>query len=427
MRTCGRKPASKSTCTRRERPAILDAKLMCIALVQLILRRVVSPVQGERRVPSDSSGRIGGNDAEPDANKLVSFMRRNCSAVRRFLLRFFAGQACFFAGQATFIRSSGCFPPRRVCAASCALRRVPCCSGASRVRFVFRVSSPFAIPTAHRWRSPKLRVPQRPRTQPRTRVNPAAARARMRARRAPRVTPAQPRGRQRPPTCPPRDRARHPRRPSRRHPASLPSHAWCGSGKQSTVRRSRGFHWAAATRPQRPRRRPTRPNRRKPRTPPPPAVMFRRPPHWRRLAFTRVPGRPLPTRRRRRRRCKRRFGLPALGATTSRAISSGVASGQMTGALAPPLRPAPTSAVPRRRKLSPEWARERVLSNRRRRRRFAMPALATMTRATIPSGVTTGRMIGARAAAVNDARNPIGRANAREAASSFRGFWEWSR
>ena len=33
----------------------------------------------------------------------------------------------------------------------------------------------------------------------------------------------------------------------------------------------------------------------------------------------------------------------------------------------------------------------------------------------------------ARAAAVNDARNPAGRANAREAASSFRGFWDWSR
>ena len=33
----------------------------------------------------------------------------------------------------------------------------------------------------------------------------------------------------------------------------------------------------------------------------------------------------------------------------------------------------------------------------------------------------------ARAAAVNDARNPVGPANAREAASSFRGFWEWSR
>jgi hypothetical protein len=33
----------------------------------------------------------------------------------------------------------------------------------------------------------------------------------------------------------------------------------------------------------------------------------------------------------------------------------------------------------------------------------------------------------ARAAEVNDARNPVGRANAREAASSFRGFWDWSR
>lgn len=33
----------------------------------------------------------------------------------------------------------------------------------------------------------------------------------------------------------------------------------------------------------------------------------------------------------------------------------------------------------------------------------------------------------ARAAAVNDARNPVGRANARDATSSFRGFWDWSR
>jgi hypothetical protein len=33
----------------------------------------------------------------------------------------------------------------------------------------------------------------------------------------------------------------------------------------------------------------------------------------------------------------------------------------------------------------------------------------------------------ARAAPANDARNPVGRANAREAASSLRGFWEWSR
>jgi hypothetical protein len=33
----------------------------------------------------------------------------------------------------------------------------------------------------------------------------------------------------------------------------------------------------------------------------------------------------------------------------------------------------------------------------------------------------------ARAAAANDARNPAGRANAREAASSLRGFWDWSR
>jgi hypothetical protein len=33
----------------------------------------------------------------------------------------------------------------------------------------------------------------------------------------------------------------------------------------------------------------------------------------------------------------------------------------------------------------------------------------------------------ARAAAVNDGRSAAGRAYAREAASSFRGFWDWSR
>jgi hypothetical protein len=33
----------------------------------------------------------------------------------------------------------------------------------------------------------------------------------------------------------------------------------------------------------------------------------------------------------------------------------------------------------------------------------------------------------ARAAAMNDARNPVGGANARDPASSFRGFWDWSR
>ena len=48
----------------------------------------------------------------------------------------------------------------------------------------------------------------------------------------------------------------------------------------------------------------------------------------RKLASARAPGRPLPIHRRRR-RCKRRFALPALGATTSRAILSGMTSGQM--------------------------------------------------------------------------------------------------
>ena len=60
------------------------------------------------------------------------------------------------------IPSSGFFLPRRGYAASCALRRSPCCAGASRERFAYPVSSPFAIRTAQRWRSPKLRMPRRP-------------------------------------------------------------------------------------------------------------------------------------------------------------------------------------------------------------------------------------------------------------------------
>ena len=100
---------------------------------------------------------------------------------------------------------------------------------------------------------------------------------------------------------------------------------------------------------------------------PPPATTSRRP-RRRKLASARAPGRPLPIHRRRR-RCKRRFALPALGATTSRAILSGMTSGQMMiGALAPPFRPVPMSEAPRRRKLTPERAPARVLPIRRRRR-----------------------------------------------------------
>ena len=156
----------------------------------------------------------------------------------------------------------------------------------------------------------------------------------MRARPAPRVTPAQPRRLKGPPKRPSRDRARHPRRPSRRHPPSLPRHGWCGSGKQSTVRRSRDFRWAAAKRLQRPRRRrQTRPCRGKPPTPCPPATMSR-PPRRRKLSSDRPPAKALPIRRRRR-RSKRRFALP-LGAMTSRTIPSGARSGKRIGALAPP-------------------------------------------------------------------------------------------
>ena len=145
---------------------------------------------------------------------------------------------------------------------------------------------------------------------------------------------------------------------------------------------------------------------------PPPATTSRRP-RRRKLASARAPGRPLPIHRRRR-RCKRRFALPALGATTSRAISP-VTSGQMIGALAPPLRPAPMSGAPCRRKLSPERAPGTVLSIRRRRRPFAMPVLAVMTRATIPYGVTTGRMIGALVPppSMMDAARPVVRMRAK--------------
>ena len=154
----------------------------------------------------------------------------------------------------------------------------------------------------------------------------------------------------------------------------------------------------------------TRTNRRKPRTPP---RRQRRP--GGRVGESCVHparGRPSPIPRRQR-RCKRRFALPALGAT-SRTIPSGVASGRMTGALAPPLRPAPMFRAPGQRKLSLEGAPGRVLSIRRRRRRRAMPALAAMTRATISSGVTIGKMIGALAPpSMMDAPGPIVRMRAR--------------
>ena len=150
----------------------------------------------------------------------------------------------------------------------------------------------------------------------------------------------------------------------------------------------------------------------------------------------------------------------------------------MTGALAPPLRPMPTSPAPRLRKLSPERAPGRVLvdpsppktvrnaSSRRNdtgndsfwrdertddwSSRPDAPASADVAgaaRAGAREGLADSpppkkarnasndsfwrderqEDWSARAAAVNDARNPAGRANAREPASSFRGFWDWSR
>ena len=165
-------------------------ELMRIALLQLILRSRTSevpPVRGERRVPCrlQFPGRICGNDVEPDAKEIVFLHAMELFGGSKVLVALFRRVSAWNI-QATFIPNSGCFLPRRGYAASCALRRAPCCSGASRVRFVFRVSSPFAIRTAQRWRSPKLRMPRRLRRQPRKRLSAAAARARMRARPAPR-------------------------------------------------------------------------------------------------------------------------------------------------------------------------------------------------------------------------------------------------
>ena len=386
-----------------------DATLHGPLMLVQVRTSEVPAVGGNVRLPwpFDSPNGFVGNDVEPDASEIVCF------------------HATEVFSQGKHMEHSGHLHPEfgllspaprlrrelRIAASSLLFGGIAgalCVSGVIALRHSDRASMEIAeAPTATASQTTASQEP----------------RARMDARPAPRLTPPQPRGRKRPPTCPPIHRARHPRR----LPPSLPRHAWCGSGKRSTVRRSRDFHWAAAKRPRRPHRGPTRPNRRKPRMPPPPAAMSLRP-RRRKLASARAPGRPLPIHRRRRRRCRRRFAQPSLGATTSRAISSGVTSGQMTGALAPSLRSAPMSRAPRLTKLSPERAPGRVLSIRRRHK-TVRNASSRRNDAGNDSFWRDERQDdwNARAAAANDARNPVGRANAREAASSFRGFWDWSR
>ena len=128
------------------------------------------PFKGNVGFPPIRPRRICGNDVEPDANEIVFLhamelfggFEGSCRAVRR---------ASAWNIQATSIPSSGSLSPTLAVtprAAHCG--KFPVARG-HRVRAVcFRVSSPFAIPTAQRWRSPKRRLPQRPRTQPRTRV-----------------------------------------------------------------------------------------------------------------------------------------------------------------------------------------------------------------------------------------------------------------
>jgi hypothetical protein len=80
MRTCGRKPASKSTCTGREQPTMRDATPMGIALMQISLRSRTSEVPGhwrERRVAPDSSDDVGNNvDAVGDSHSAAQLSGR---------------------------------------------------------------------------------------------------------------------------------------------------------------------------------------------------------------------------------------------------------------------------------------------------------------------------------------------------------------
>ena len=179
--------------------------------------------------------------------------------------------------------------------------------------------------------------PAAPRTQPRKRANPAAARARMGAGPAPEIhagTAA------RPPASAEVSAQGSSETSARRLPPSLPSRAWCGSGEQSRARRSREFLRAAAKRLQRPRRGDA-PKSTQASKPPPPATTSRRP-RRRKLASARAPGRPLPIRAAEEEGAKDGSHCQ-LSARRHRERSSRVTSGQMIGALSPPLRPAPMS------------------------------------------------------------------------------------
>jgi hypothetical protein len=101
---------------------MIDAKLMRIALLQLILRSRTSEVPLEGTSGSLRFARTDlWNDIEPDAKEIVFLHATELFGGSEVLVALFR-RASAWNIQAIFIPNSGSFLPRRVCAASCALR-----------------------------------------------------------------------------------------------------------------------------------------------------------------------------------------------------------------------------------------------------------------------------------------------------------------
>src|SRR3954469_13277861 len=103
-----------------------------------------------RRVSSSQSRRLAGTDflrptTNPAPRNVVFLRATELFGGLKVLVALFRKVSAW--NIQVCIPSLGFFLPRGVYAASCALRRSPCCAEASRGHFAFLGSSPFAIRT----------------------------------------------------------------------------------------------------------------------------------------------------------------------------------------------------------------------------------------------------------------------------------------
>jgi hypothetical protein len=168
------------------------------------------------------------------------------------------------------------------------------------------------------------------------------------------------------------------------------------------------------------------PNRREPRTPPPPATTSQRP-RRRKLASARAPGRPLPIHRRRRRWQKTvRTASSRRDDIENDSFSRDERTDDWSARTAAPASADVRGAMPEKA-VTRTGAREGLDNSSPPKNALKTVRDASSRRKDTGNDSFWRDDWRGRGAAVNDGRSAAGRAYAREATSSFGGFWDWSR